>query len=292
MTAITASLVKDLRERTGAGMMDAKRALEEAGGDMEAAIDALRTKGLAKAGKKAGRATGEGVIALALSADGRKGALVELNCETDFVARNGDFQALAAKAAQSGLESENAEAVASTLGADVTNLIATIGENMALRRHARLSVKQGAVIGYIHAALAPNMGRIGVLVALESTASADKLQAIGKQLAMHIAAANPSALDRSAISAQTLERERTVLKAQAIESGKSPEIAEKMVEGRLRQFYAEQCLTEQPLVMNPDMTVGAFVEGEGKAAGAPIAIKAFVRLALGEGIEQTAQEEV
>ncbi|HBH27074.1 MAG TPA: translation elongation factor Ts [Rhodospirillaceae bacterium] len=274
MTAITASLVKDLREKTGAGMMDAKKALVETGGNMEAAVDALRAKGLAKAGKKAGRATGEGVVAMALAADGLSGALAEVNCETDFVARNADFQSLAAKAAAEVLANGNADA----LSGEVANLIATIGENMAVRRAARLSVTQGLVAGYAHAALAPGIGRIGVLVALEGPGD---LAAAARQLALHVAAANPSALDRAALPAEAVERERAVLRAQAAESGKPPAIVEKMVEGRLKQFYAERCLLEQALVTNPDVTVGAFLESA--APGARVA--GFARLALGEGAE-------
>jgi elongation factor Ts len=283
MPPVTAALVKDLRARTGAGMMDAKKALEEAGGDLEAAVDALRTKGLATAGKKADRATGEGVVALALSADGRTGALAEVNCETDFVARNADFQAFAARAATTGLDAADAAALAAALEAERTEMIAKIGENLVLRRHARLSVAQGAVVGYTHAALAPNLGKIGVLVALESTAPAEKLAEAGKQIAMHVAAAAPAALDRDSVSPEDLERERAVLKAQAMESGKPADIAEKMVAGRLGKFYEAQCLVEQPLVMNPDVTVGAFVEAAGQGAGAAIAITGFARLALGEG---------
>ena len=282
MPPVTAALVKDLRARTGAGMMDAKRALEEAGGDLDAAADALRVKGLAKASKKADRAAGEGVVALALSADGRTGALVEVNCETDFVARNADFQAFAARAARAGLDAADAAALADALEAERTEMIGKIGENLVLRRHARLSVGQGAVVGYTHAALAPNLGKIGVLIALESPAPAEKLAEEGKQVAMHVAAAAPAALDRDSVNPEDLEREKAVLKAQAMESGKSADIAEKMVAGRLGKFYEAQCLVEQPLVMNPDVTVGDFVAAAAQGAGADIALTGFARLALGE----------
>lgn len=283
MTQITASLVKELRARTGAGMMDAKKALVEADGDLSAAADALRVKGLAKAGKKAGRATAEGLVATHIA--GTAGALVEVNCETDFVGRNENFQAFARKAAEQGLGAESVEALAAGIQEELTALIATVGENMTVRRHARLSVEQGAVVAYTHAALAQSLGKIGVLVALESAAPAEKLAEIGKQVAMHVAAANPAALDRNSVPAEDLEREKAVLKAQAMESGKPEEIAEKMVAGRLNKFYESQCLTEQKFIIDPDVTVGAFVESQAKEAGAAITITGFARLALGEGAE-------
>lgn len=280
MTQITAALVKDLRTRTGAGMMDAKKALVEADGDIEKAADALRIKGIAKAGKKTGRATGEGVIAIAV--DGTNGAIVEINTETDFVARNDKFQAFAKEVATSALNASDVSQLSDAKKEALTNMIATIGENMTINRHARLSVNSGLIVGYVHAALSDGLGKIGVLVALESSANADKLAEVGKMIAMHVAAASPIALDRDSISEQDVEREREVLIAQAVESGKPKEIAEKMVAGRMGKFYEEQCLVEQKLVMNPDLSVGGFIEQEAKAAGAPIKITGFKRMALGE----------
>ena len=268
MAEITATLVKSLREQTGVGMMDAKKALVENGGDIEAAVDWLRTKGMAKAAKKAGRTAAEGLVGIVT--DGTKGAVIELNSETDFVSRNDQFQtfvkdvaALALENGESGETLSAADMGGKPVSERVTDLVATIGENMALRRSAKMDVSQGAVVGYVHGALADGLGKIGVLVALESSASNDVLQGLGKQIAMHVAAANPQALDKDSVDAGALERERTVLKEQAIASGKPAEIAEKMVEGRLRKYYEEICLVEQTF----------------------IALKGFVRFQLGEGIE-------
>ncbi len=285
MSNITASMVKELRESTGVGMMDAKKALVENDGNMEAAVDWLRTKGMAKAAKKSGRTAAEGLVAVVT--EGTKGAVVELNAETDFVARNEEFQAMVKNVATEALNVNTVEELAAAqingkaVSETITDLIATIGENMALRRMTSLSVSQGAVIGYVHSALTDGLGKIGVLVALESSEPADKLHEIGKQVAMHVAAANPQFLDKTSVDPEVLERERTVLKEQAIESGKPAEIAEKMVEGRIRKFYEEICLTEQAFVMDPDNTVDQAVKAIGD-----VKITGFARVQLGEGIEK------
>jgi elongation factor Ts len=292
MAAITASLVKELREKTSAGMMDCKKALTENDGDLEAAVDWLRAKGLAAAQKKAGRVAAEGLVAVAVS--GNQGSVVELNSETDFVARNEDFQGMAANFAELGLNAggdlDKLKAATAAAGKSVDDVlqaaIGTIGENMNLRRYETISVNQGAVVSYVHAATKPGMGRIGVLVALESAASADKLGEIGKQVAMHVAAAAPKAANRDEIDPADVEREREVLTAQAKESGRPDNIIEKMVEGRLRKFYEESVLLEQAFVIDPDKTVGKAVEEAAAAAGSPIAVKGFVRMVIGEGVEK------
>lgn len=293
MAQITASLVKELRDKTGAGMMDCKKALTEADGDMETAVDWLRTKGLAAAQKKSGRVAAEGLVAVATA--GGKGAAVEVNSETDFVARNEQFQAFVAAVA--GVASETGDDVAAILAADypgtgrnvqdeLTNLVATIGENMTLRRAAVLSAEPGVVGSYTHAAAAPGLGRIGVLVALESSGDADKLNELGKQIAMHIAAAAPQSVDVDALDPTAIERERAVLAEQARESGKPENIIEKMVEGRLRKFYEDVVLTEQVWVHDPDLRVKKVLEQAGKDLGAPVKVTGFVRFALGEGVEK------
>ncbi len=292
MAAITASLVKDLRETTGAGMMDCKKALTETDGDIEAAVDWLRAKGLAAAQKKAGRVAAEGLVAVAV--DGNRGAVVELNSETDFVARNEDFQALVATIATLGLGADGdiAKLTAAKTGDGRTvdealkSAIATIGENMNLRRYATISVGQGAVVSYVHSAAKPGMGRIGVLVGIESTGAPAKLEEIGRQVAMHVAAAAPRATTRDDVNPADVEREREVLAAQARESGRPENIIEKMVEGRLRKFYEESVLLEQAFVIDPDKTVGQAIEEVAKAIGAPVAVTGFIRLALGEGVER------
>lgn len=294
MADIKASDVKQLREKTGAGMMDAKNALVENGGDIEAAIDWLRTKGLAKAEKKSGRTAAEGLVAI--TTQGNKGAVVEINSETDFVARNEEFQAFVKKVAEVALEAENAEDLAGkdldgkSVADNLTDLIAKIGENMSLRRSGKLEVSKGAVVAYVHGALADGLGKIGVLVALESDADEAKLQEIGKQLAMHIAATNPQFLDVSSVDAGALERERTVLKEQAEAEGKPPEIAEKMVEGRIRKYYEEVCLTEQIFVIDGESKVSDFIANAGKEAGSDIKLASFLRFQLGEGIEKEAED--
>jgi elongation factor Ts len=292
MAAITASLVKELREKTGAGMMDCKKALTETEGDVEAAVDWLRAKGLSAVEKKSGRIAAEGLVAV--SVDGAQGAVVEINSETDFVARNEDFQALVAEAADLGLKAEgdlDTLKAAQTAGGKsveeaVNNAIATIGENMNLRRYETSSVSNGVIASYVHGAVKPGMGRIGVLVALESEGDAAKLAEIGKQVAMHVAASAPKATTRDDVDPADIQREREVLTAQAKESGRPDNIIEKMVEGRLRKFYEESVLTEQAFVIDPDKTVGAAVEDVAKEIGSPITVKGFVRMAIGEGVEK------
>jgi elongation factor Ts len=264
MAEITAALVKQLREQTGAGMMDCKRALTETGGDYEAAVDWLRKKGLAAAAKKAGRVAADGLVALRL--DGKRGALAEINAETDFVARNEAFQRLCHQVAELAL--------------------AVIGENIGLRRTAFLEVESGLVAGYMHAQAAPGLGRIGVLVALEADAPAATLEELGKQLAMHVAAANPQALDTASLDPALIARERAVYSEQARASGKPDTIVEKMVEGRLRKFYEESVLLEQAFVIDPDRRVKQVVEAGAKELGAALRVAGFARMALGEGIDK------
>lgn len=292
MAAITASLVKELREKTGAGMMDCKKALTETEGDVEGAVDWLRAKGLSAVEKKSGRVAAEGLVAV--SVDGAMGAVVEINSETDFVARNEDFQALVAEAADLGLKAGGdldalkaaATASGKTVVEAVNNAIATIGENMNLRRYEMSSVSKGVIASYVHGAVKPGMGRIGVLVALESDGDVEKLAEIGKQVAMHVAASAPKATTRDDVDPTDIQREREVLTAQAKESGRPDNIIEKMVEGRLRKFYEESVLTEQAFVIDPDKTVGAAVEEVAKEIGSPITVKGFVRMAIGEGVEK------
>ncbi len=293
MAEITAALVKELREKTGAGMMDCKKALGETNGDLEGAVDWLRKKGLAAAAKKSGRVAAEGLVAVATS--GTNGAVVEVNAETDFVARNDKFQAFAAQAAQvaltTGADIEALKAAAypgagHTVQDELTSLIATIGENMNLRRAAKLSVSAGIVTSYIHTAIAPGLGKIGVLVALESTGDAAKLTELGKSIAMHVAAARPEALDIADVDVSALEREKNVLADQARASGKPEAIIEKMVEGRLRKYYEEVCLLEQTYVIDGETKIRKVVEAAAKDVGAPVALTGFVRFALGEGIEK------
>jgi elongation factor Ts len=293
MAEITASLVKELREKTGAGMMDCTRALTETSGDLENAVDWLRKKGLAAAAKKAGRVASEGLVGVATS--GTAGAVAEINSETDFVARNDRFQDFVSQVARVTLGTDgDIETVKQTaypgtdrsVADEVTNLIATIGENMNLRRCAKLSVDQGVVASYIHNSLAPNLGKIGVLVALESTGDQAKLQELGKQLAMHIAAARPEAVNIEDVDTSSLERERSVLAEQARASGKPEEIIAKMVEGRLRKYYEEVVLLEQTYVIDGETKVRKVIENAAKEAGAPITVKGIVRFVLGEGIEK------
>ncbi|WP_068316338.1 translation elongation factor Ts [Polycladidibacter hongkongensis] len=291
--SITAAMVKELRETSGAGMMDCKAALKETGGDMEAAIDWLRTKGLAKAAKKAGRVAADGLVGVA--ANGNVAAVIELNSETDFVARNEVFQKLVQDVAgvAVGLEGD-VEALKAApfpgseknVEEEIKDAVATIGENMTLRRSARLAVEKGVVASYVHSAAAEGLGKIGVLVALESAGDADKLQALGRQVAMHVAATNPMALNTEELDPAAVERERTVYMEQARESGKPENIIEKMVEGRLRKFYEEVTLVKQSFVINPDLTVEQAVEEAAKDAGTEIKLAGFVRFALGEGIEK------
>lgn len=286
---MSAQAVKELRERSGAGMMDCKKALDANNGDVEAAIDWLRTKGLASAAKKAGRVAAEGLVAVA--SNGKEGAVIELNSETDFVARNDQFQALVEETAKKALSGNgDFEALKNDTQPAVTEAIATIGENMNLRRATKLSVNDGVVASYVHTAVKPGMGKIGVLVALESTGDKAALEALGKQIAMHVAAAKPEALTREEVSADTLEREKSVLIEQAIASGKPKEVAEKMVEGRIRKFYEEIVLLEQAFVMDGKTKISDVVKAAEKDAGAPISLKAFARFTLGEGIEKAEED--
>ncbi len=292
MAEITASMVKDLREKTGAGMMDAKKALIEVAGDMEAAVDWLRKKGLATAAKKSGRTAAEGLVAVAIS--GNKAAVLEVNAETDFVARNDQFQAFATKAAELALEAKGDIAalanVAFEAGKNVqeklTNLIATIGENMSLRRTQVLEVKEGVVVGYVHNAINPGLGKIGVLVALESAGDKAKLEALGKQIAMHVAAANPQFLTSADVTPEAIEREKNVIRDTAKASGKPADIIEKMLEGRMRKFYEEICLLDQVFVMDGETKISKVLENAGKDVGAPVTLVGYVRFQLGEGIEK------
>lgn len=286
---MSAQAVKELRERSGAGMMDCKKALDANNGDIEAAIDWLRTKGLASAAKKAGRVAAEGLVAVASS--GKEGVAIELNSETDFVARNEQFQALVEEVAATALAGNGeVEALQASVGEKITGAVATIGENMNLRRVAKFTVADGVVATYIHGAVKPGMGKIAVLVALESTGDKAALETLGKQIAMHVAAAKPEALTREEIKADSLERERAVFKEQAIASGKPADVAEKMVEGRIRKFYEEVVLLEQAFVMDGKTKIADVVKAAEKDAGAPITLKGFVRFGLGEGIEKAADD--
>ncbi|WP_298728335.1 translation elongation factor Ts [uncultured Ferrovibrio sp.] len=297
MAEITAALVKDLREKTGAGMMDCKKALAETNGDLDAAIDWLRKKGLSAAAKKAGRVAAEGLIAVAIKDNA--GAVVEVNAETDFVARNPQFQALAGSIAQVALSAGDdiatLEAAAfpgtgRTVKEEITQAIATIGENMTLRRAKKMTVDGGVVVAYVHSALADGLGKLGVLVGLKSTGKREVLEQFGKQLAMHIAAANPQATTIQDLDQAAVERERAVLTEQAAGSGKPADIVAKMVEGRIRKFYQEVVLLEQTFVIDGETQVAKAVEKAAKDAGAPIEVTGFVRYQLGEGIEKKADD--
>ncbi len=293
MTQITASVVKELREKTGAGMMDCKAALTETGGEMEAAVDWLRKNGLAAAAKKAGRVAAEGLVGV--SVEGHVGAVVEVNAETDFVARNETFQEFVRGVAKAALDhGSDIEALSvatypdgdQTVGEHLTNLIATVGENMAIRRGAALRVDSGVVVSYVHNAVAPDLGKIGVLVALRSDAEGPALEGLGKQLAMHVAAAAPQAVSREDVDVADLDRERSVLADQARESGKPEEIIEKMVDGRLRKYYEEICLLEQTYVIDGETKVSKVLEAAAKDVGGPVELAGFVRFVLGEGVER------
>ena len=294
MAEITAAKVKELREKTGAGMMDAKKALVENNGDMDAAVDWLRTKGLAKAAKKSGRTAAEGLVAIAI--DGTQGAVVEINSETDFVARNEEFQKFVTAVAGTAQGVQSAEELAErdlggkSVAETLTDLIATIGENMTLRRAQSISVDKGAVVGYVHGALGDGFGKIGVLIGLESDAPADALQAVGKQIAMHVAAANPQFLDQNSVDPEVAEREKTVLIEQAKAEGKPQEIAEKMVQGRMQKFFKEICLTEQIFVIDGETKVADVIANAAKEAGSDIKLTGFVRLQLGDGIEKEEED--
>lgn len=291
MADITASMVKELRDTTGAGMMDCKAALKETDGNIEEAIDWLRTKGLAKAAKKAGRVAAEGLVGI--QTNGPKGVVVEVNSETDFVARNEQFQDLVSKISEVALEKGVDNLAAEKFpGKDmaiedyVKELVGTIGENMNYRRGTALEVENGVVAGYIHNATVPGLGRIGVLVALETTGDAAKAEALGKQVAMHIAAVNPLSATVEDLDPAVVEREKSVLTEQARESGKPEEIIEKMIEGRIRKFYEEVVLLKQVFVIDGENTVEKAIKNAEGDVGAPITFKGFVRFELGEGIER------
>ncbi len=296
MAEITAAAVKELREKSGAGMMDCKTALTENDGDLEAAVDWLRKKGLSAAEKKAGRAAAEGLVGMAV--DGKNGALVEVNAETDFVARNEIFQDFVGKVTRLALAHGDDEAGLKAASVDggasvedsVVDLVATIGENIGFRRSTGLSVENGAVAGYVHNQVAPGLGKIGVLVALESTGDAAKLNELGRHLAMHVAAAQPQFLDVASVDAGVLEREREVLSEQARVSGKPEEIVEKMVEGRLRKFYEEVVLSEQTYVVDGETKVSKVIEAATQEIGAPVTLAGFVCFTLGEGIERREED--
>ncbi|HEY1386745.1 MAG TPA: translation elongation factor Ts [Dongiaceae bacterium] len=296
MAEITAALVKELREISGAGMMDCKKALVENSGDLEQASDWLRKKGLAAAAKKAGRVAAEGLVGAIT--EGTQGALVEVNCETDFVARNEQFQGYVAAVTKLALGAADAEALKAqklpgeghTVAEKLTQLVATIGENMMLRRTARLSVPDGVVVSYVHNSIVPGLGKIGVLVGLESKGDEGKLGALGKQLAMHVAHSNPQAMTADALDPAAVERERAVLAEQAKNSGKPAEIVSKMVEGGLRKYYEAWVLPEQVWVIDNKSRVKQVIDAAGKELGTPVKIGGFVRFALGEGIDKEAKD--
>jgi elongation factor Ts len=291
MANITAAMVKDLREKTGAGMMDCKGALNETNGDLEAAVDWLRKKGLAKAAKKAGRTAAEGLVAVESS--GRTAAIVEVNSETDFVARNDQFQVFVRETAKlalmgagtlEALEATHFPGSQTTIKDRLQELIATIGENMTLRRVAKLTVTQGLIATYVHNAVSEGLGKIGVLVALESAGDVDQLSLLGRQIAMHVAATNPAALDASGIDAAVVERESAILREK--NAGKPDHVMQKIVESGLKSYYKEVTLLEQPFVHDPSKSVGQILKEAAGKVGAPVALKAFARFALGEGIEK------
>jgi elongation factor Ts len=291
MAEITAALVKELREKTGAGMMDCKRALTETDGNLEHAEDWLRKKGLSAAARKAGRVASEGLVGAATR--GKVGALVEINSETDFVARNEVFQKFVHTVTEAALGAgDDIDRLKATpfpgsgrnIADELTHMIATIGENMSLRRVRRLEAKNGVVLAYVHTPLAPGLGKIGVLVALDSTGDHGKLAGVGKELAMHIAARNPQFLDVASVDKSALERERDVLREQARATGKPENVIEKMVEGRLRKFYEDVVLLEQPYVRDEESRIKQVIDAAAKEIGAPVRVTGFVRFALGEGI--------
>ncbi len=297
MVEVTAALVKDLRERTGAGMMDCKRALIETGGDIESAIDWLRKKGLAAAAKKGGRVTADGLVGVYV--EGSRGALVEVNSETDFVSRNPEFQAFVATVAKLALAAGgDLEALKAspypdtgrTVEEQLTHLIATMGENMNLRRATALSAELGVVGAYVHNALSPSVGKIGVIVAVQSDAPASALEPLAKQLAMHVAAANPGFVSRDDVDPQALDRERSVLAEQARATGKAEAIVEKMVEGRLRRYYEEVCLLDQTFVIDGEKRVSTVIDRVAEEVGKPLKVTAFRRFVLGEGVEKREED--
>ncbi len=295
MAQITAKLVKDLRDKTSAGMMDCKKALTETDGDLDAAVDWLRKKGIAKADKKASRVAAEGLVAMSLK--GTKGVLVEVNSETDFVARNAEFQGAVEEIAALALTVDSDEALRAAptkAGVSVTdyltNLVGKIGENMSFRRMEAVSVNDGVVTGYIHNSVVDNMGKIGVLVGLESTSDKDKLADLGKKIAMHIAATNPLALNVDDLDPAVVSKEREMLAAEARESGKPENIIEKMVEGRMTKFFKESVLTTQIFVMDGERSIAQVIADEAKAVGADITMTGYARVELGAGIEKKEED--
>ncbi len=297
MAEITASLVKELRDKTGVGMMDCKQALRENDGDLEAAVDWLRKKGMAAADKKSGRIAAEGLIGVAIK--GNVGALVEVNAETDFVSRNDVFQAYVRTV--TGLALENGDDLSSLLAGEcpesgrsveeeLTHLIATIGENMSLRRAARLQVEDGVMASYIHNSVVPSMGRIGVLVGLSSPGDKEKLSDLGKQVAMHVAAANPQSVSQDDLDPELIERERAILVEQARASGKPEDIIGKVVEGRLRKFFEEVVLLDQTFVIDGESKVSQTIAEAAKDMGAEVTITGFMRFVLGEGVERKEED--
>ncbi len=297
MAEISASMVKELREKSGAGMMDCKKALSETGGDLEQAVDWLRKKGLSAAAKKTGRIAAEGLVGVA--SEGSHAAIVEVNSETDFVARNDKFQAFVAATAKLALKSSGSledlagaayPGTGRTVKEELTHLVATIGENMTLRRVQQLGVPHGVVATYVHNAVSPSLGKIGVLVALESTGDVAKLNALGRQIAMHIAAAKPQSLHVADLDPTSVARERSVLEEQAKVSGKAPEVIAKMVEGRLRKFYEEVVLHEQVFVIDNERKIAKVVEEAAKDVGAAVKLAGFIRFTLGEGIEKKSED--
>ena len=288
---VSASMVKELRDQTGAGMMDCKAALSETGGNLEAAVDWLRKKGLSKAAKKAGRVAAEGLVGVAVTPT--KGILVEVNSETDFVARNDLFQGLVKMIASAALDAGSsvdnilaAKAGSTTISEAIAETIAKVGENMTLRRAARLSVGRGAITSYVHNSVADGLGRIGVIVALESAGDVDELKSFGRMVAMHVASANPQAIDPSGLDAAAIERERAVLADKAKAQGKPANVVEKIVESGLKTFYKEVCLVDQGFIFDDKKSVAQALKEAEANAGAPIKIAGFVRFALGEGIER------
>jgi elongation factor Ts len=294
MANVSATMVKELRDQTGAGMMDCKAALSETGGNLEAAVDWLRKKGLSKAAKKAGRVAAEGLVGVAVRAT--KGILVEVNSETDFVARNDLFQGLVKMVADVALDAGAnvdkilaAKAGGITIDVAIADTIAKVGENMSLRRAAELSVGKGAIGSYVHNAVSDGLGRIGVLVALESTGKNDELKAFGRMVAMHVASANPQAIDPSGLDAAAIEREKAVLSDKAKAQGKPANVIDKIVESGLKTFYKEVCLLDQGFIFDDKKSVAQAVKEAEAKAGAPIKVAGFVRFALGEGIERPAE---
>jgi len=294
MTDITASMVKELREKSGAGMMDAKKALEEVNGDMEAAADFLRKKGMAKADKKSSRTAAEGLVAIV--SNGANGAVIEVNSETDFVARNEQFQGFVKTVANKAMDVNSVEELKAadmdgkSVDDTLTNLVATIGEKMTIRRMEKLSVSEGVVAGYVHNAVAPNLGKIGVLVALESSGDQTKLDALGKQIAMHVAAAFPQCLDADSADQVALERERNVIRETALAEGKPAEIVEKMLDGRMKKYLKEICLMDQIFVMDGETTISDLVKNAAGDVGAEVTLKGYSRVQLGEGIEKVEED--